>query len=247
MPSGRRSSDPMPVPSASGNAAEQRRHRRHHDRAEAQQARLVDRLLGRLALLALRLEREVDHHDRVLLHDADQQDDADQRDRRSRSLPVEHQREDRAHAGRRQRRENRERVDVALVEHAQHDVDRDDARPGSASLHSPARPGTPAPCPGTRPRMLGGSPMLARRLRWPAPPRPSDTPGARLNDSVTAGKLPLVVDRQRRRLGRSCAIVSQRRSGDPGGRSARRCRSERADSAEIAAAPPAPRGTGSAA
>ena len=29
---------------------------------------------------ALGLEGEVDHHDRVLLHDADQQDDADQRD-----------------------------------------------------------------------------------------------------------------------------------------------------------------------
>jgi hypothetical protein len=35
--------------------------------------------LGRLPSRA-RVEREVDHHDRVLLHDADQQDDADQRD-----------------------------------------------------------------------------------------------------------------------------------------------------------------------
>jgi hypothetical protein len=68
------------VPSASGTAAEQRRHGRHHDRPEAQQAGLVDRVDGRLALLALRLEREVDHHDRVLLHDADEQDDADERD-----------------------------------------------------------------------------------------------------------------------------------------------------------------------
>ena len=34
--------------------------------------------------LALRVEREVDHHDGVLLHDAHQQDDADQR-RRSRA------------------------------------------------------------------------------------------------------------------------------------------------------------------
>ena len=31
----------------------------------------------RLALLALRLEREIDHQDGVLLDDADQQDDAD--------------------------------------------------------------------------------------------------------------------------------------------------------------------------
>ena len=35
---------------------------------------------GDMPLLALGLEREVDHHDRVLLHDADEQDDADQRD-----------------------------------------------------------------------------------------------------------------------------------------------------------------------
>ncbi len=34
----------------------------------------------------------------------------------------EHQREQRADAGRRQRRQDRDRVDVALVEHAQHDV-----------------------------------------------------------------------------------------------------------------------------
>ncbi len=53
--------------------------RRHQDRAEAEQAGLVDRVAGRLALLALRLEREIDHHDRVLLHDADQEHDADDR------------------------------------------------------------------------------------------------------------------------------------------------------------------------
>ena len=35
---------------------------------------------GAQALLALGVEREVDHHDRVLLHDADQQDDADDGD-----------------------------------------------------------------------------------------------------------------------------------------------------------------------
>ncbi len=80
MPSGRRSSDPVPVPSASGTPAQQRRHGGHHDGPEAQQAGLIDRFARRLAFLALRLQREVDHHDGVLLHDADQQDDADQRD-----------------------------------------------------------------------------------------------------------------------------------------------------------------------
>src|SRR5258706_15436282 len=41
----------------------------HHDRPEAHDAGLVDRLLRRQAVLALRLDREVDHHDGVFLHD----------------------------------------------------------------------------------------------------------------------------------------------------------------------------------
>ena len=105
--------------------AEQRGHRRHHDRPEAQQARLVDRVARRLAFLALGVEREVDHHDRVLLDDADQQDDADDRDD-AEVVAGDDQREQRADAGRRQRRQDRDRVDVALVQHAEHDVHRDD-------------------------------------------------------------------------------------------------------------------------
>ena len=87
MPSGRRSSEPVPVPSASGSAGEQRRQRRHQDRAKAQQRRLEDRILRRPVLRALGIEREVDHHDGVLLDDADQQDDADERDDVN-SVPV---------------------------------------------------------------------------------------------------------------------------------------------------------------
>ena len=80
MPSGRRSSEPAPWPSASGSRAEHRAHRRHHDRTKPQQTSLVDRLERALALVALGLERKIDHHDRVLLDDADQQNDADERD-----------------------------------------------------------------------------------------------------------------------------------------------------------------------
>ena len=105
--------------------AEHRRDRRHHDRPEAQQRGLVDRLARRLALVALRVEREVDDHDAVLLDDADQEDDADDRDD-AEIAAVEHQRQQRADPGRRQGREDRDRVDVALVQHPQHDVDRDD-------------------------------------------------------------------------------------------------------------------------
>ena len=47
--------------------AEQRGSGGHHDRAEAQQARLINRLQARLAALALGLHGEVDHQDRVFL------------------------------------------------------------------------------------------------------------------------------------------------------------------------------------
>src|SRR5437762_506907 len=48
-----------------GQSAEERGERRHHDRTEAQQARLVNCFMRRLALLPFGVEREVDHHDRV--------------------------------------------------------------------------------------------------------------------------------------------------------------------------------------
>ena len=72
------------------------------------------------------VEGEVDHHDRVLLHDADQQHDADDRDDRELGAADE-EREDGAHPGRGQGREDRDRVDVALVEDPEDDVDRDQA------------------------------------------------------------------------------------------------------------------------
>ena len=80
MPSGRRSSEPVPVPSASGRPPRSaaivvimigRKRSRH--------AWWIDSS-GDMPVIALRLEREVDHHDRVLLHDADEEDDADERD-----------------------------------------------------------------------------------------------------------------------------------------------------------------------
>ena len=77
--------------------------------------------------LAFALEREVHHHDAVLLDDADQQNDADEGDHRE--LGAEHlQRQQRAEAGRRQRRDDGERMRQALVEHAEHDIDRDQRR-----------------------------------------------------------------------------------------------------------------------
>ena len=88
--------------------------------------------VGNMPLVPLRLEREIDHHDRVLLDDAHQQHDADQRDERQ-ILPEQHQRQ---RARRRRPKGSVERIvigmDEALVEHAEHDVDRHHRRQNAA-------------------------------------------------------------------------------------------------------------------
>jgi len=60
------------VTQRNGQRAGERGEGRHHDRPEAQQAGFVNGSLGILALGPLRLKREIDHHDRVLLHDTHQ-------------------------------------------------------------------------------------------------------------------------------------------------------------------------------
>src|SRR6266481_2244274 len=102
--------------------AEQRGHGGHHDGPEAQKARFVDGVERRLAFLALGFEREVDHHDGVLFHDANQQNDADQRD--NTEFRAEHQQsQDGAYAGGRQRGQYRDGMNVTFVKNAQDDVD----------------------------------------------------------------------------------------------------------------------------
>ena len=139
--------------------------------------------------LALGLQREVDHHDGVLLHDADQQDDADQRDDVE-VVAGDQQRQDRADAGRGQRREDRDRVDVALVEHAEHDVDRhqrgqDQQRLVGQRVLKRLRGALEARLDARR------EADLAARPAWIAfTASPSETPGARLNESVTTGNCP---------------------------------------------------------
>src|SRR6266478_4085526 len=106
-------------------SAEQCGHGGHHDRAETKQAGLVDGFFRRLVLDTFGFKREVNHHDGVLLHDADQQDDADQ-GYDAEIVAGNQQRENRANTSRGQRGENRERMNVALVEHSQHNVNGDD-------------------------------------------------------------------------------------------------------------------------
>ena len=189
MPSGRRSSEPTPVPRASGTPPSSAAIVVIMIGPEAQQAGLVDGFARRLALLALGFQREVDHHDGVLLHDADEQDDADQGDDAEIGA-AEQQRQQRADAGRRQRRENRDRVDVAFVQHAQHDVDRDQRgqdqqrllrQRGLKGLGRALEAGLDAG------RQVRGPAWPAR---WPSTASPSETPGARLKESVTTGNWP---------------------------------------------------------
>ena len=110
------------------NGAQQRRHGRHHDRTEPDQAPFVDGVYRSQSLASLGVEREIDLHDRVLLHDADQHDQSDE------GIDVQiHSEQDqgyqRAEARRRQPGQDRERMDVALVQNSENDVhdhDRDD-------------------------------------------------------------------------------------------------------------------------
>src|ERR1035438_470927 len=105
-------------------AAEQSGHGGHHDGPEAQQAGLIDGFNGRQALVALCLQSKVDHHDGVLFDNAYEQDDADEGDDAEVGT-GEQEGEDGAHAGRRQRGENGEGMDQALIEDAEDDVDGD--------------------------------------------------------------------------------------------------------------------------
>src|SRR5512135_784127 len=59
------------------NCAEHRRERGHEDRPEPVHARVVDRLLGRFAVIDA-LQREVDDHDAVLLDNAHQHEHTDE-------------------------------------------------------------------------------------------------------------------------------------------------------------------------
>src|ERR1017187_2958742 len=94
-PSGWRSSAPVPRPAAIGTAPD----------IAAKGVIMIGRKrsthalwlppLGRKPFVALRVQREVDHHDGVLLHDPDQHQDADGRDDRE-VLPEYPQREERS-------------------------------------------------------------------------------------------------------------------------------------------------------
>ena len=88
---------------------------------------------GGSLFLPFQVEREINHHDRVFLHDADQQNDADERDH-AEFRPGNQQGENGAGSRRRQRRENRDGMDVAFVKDAEDDVHRDNRRENEPGL-----------------------------------------------------------------------------------------------------------------
>ena len=104
-----------------GQRPEKGRHCGHEDGAKAKQAGLIDGVLRRQALVALRIQGKVDHHDGVLLHDADEKDDADDPDD-SQIAAHEHQGKQGPDSGRRQGREDGDGMDEALVENTQDDI-----------------------------------------------------------------------------------------------------------------------------
>ena len=71
MPSGWRSSDPYRYQPSASSAPSSTASVVAENRPGAARQALEDRLARRLALFALGLQREVDHHDGVLLDDAD--------------------------------------------------------------------------------------------------------------------------------------------------------------------------------
>ena len=211
------------MPSAIGSVAEDRREGRHHDRAEAQQRGLADRGLRRQADPAA-LEREVDHHDRVLLHDADQHDDADHGD--DRQVHAEHHQDDqRADARRRQAGNDRDRVDEAFVEDAEHHVGREYRSQHQDALPLERIPGIPARRPGNWSRSSAGRLQLALDL-------PDGI--ARLAEREAGRKIE--GDRHRRLLALVVDLQRSDRRDDPGHRRQRHHRTgQRTNAADAAA------------
>ena len=176
--------------------AEQGRQAGHHDRPKTHDAGLQNRLARAHTEVTLGIQGEVDHQDGVLLDDADQQNDADQRDQRQLGA-AQQQGQQGADPSRGQRRDDRQRVHIALVENAEDDINRQQGRQnhqrhvvlgglgrtgiaGKAGLH---RHGQVQRLQSGEDAGLGGGQGYIR---------------GQIEAKGGGGELPLVVDRQRR-------------------------------------------------
>ena len=119
-----------------------------------------------LPFLALGIEGKVDHHDPVLLHDADEEDDADEGD--NAELGAEHEEgEECAHPGGRQGGEDRDGVNVAFIEDAEDDVDHYEGREDEEGLVGEGCPedlGRPLEAPADAGRQLQPAHRFFHRL-----------------------------------------------------------------------------------
>ena len=141
-----------------------------------------------LAFDALGFESEIDHHDGVLLHHAHQHDQAHERVE-VQFLVKQRQRQQRAKHGRRKSGKNGDGMNKALIQNAQDDVDhqnRDDQQNGQASegplefLHGSLK--IHAQVCGM---CISRTTAFSLSAAWP-----SETPGARLKETVTEGSWP---------------------------------------------------------
>ncbi len=99
------------------------------------------------------------------------------------------QRHERAERGERKAGENRDRMDEALVQHAENDVDDEHGEPSSSA--SPCCvPMNACASPEKLATTVAGSTGLRIVLHRSSPRSPSETPGARLNEIVTDGSCP---------------------------------------------------------
>ena len=101
-----------------------------------------------------------------------------------------HQQQQRAEAGRRQRRDDGDRVDQALVEHAEDEVDHEQ-RGGDQDRRARQRIARrPARCPGSSSAATAACRVAVRSAGWPLIASPIAVPGSRLNEIVTDGNWP---------------------------------------------------------
>ena len=95
-------------------------------------------------------------------------------------------------------------MDIALVEHAEHDIDGEQRRERSAPARCLSDGWKTCAVPWKVPWIVAGTPRRRIASSTARVASLSDTPGARLNEIVDGDEQTLVIDRERRRCpGRS--------------------------------------------
>ena len=124
VPSSAAMTDPFEKPSASGHQGEDGRHGRHEDRPDAGPAALDERVVGGIALVP-QLLHEVQQHDGVGDHDADEHQEPDE-GADADGLARDEQRREGADGRERQAEQDDQRVDQRPEQEHHHEVDEQD-------------------------------------------------------------------------------------------------------------------------